>query len=222
MKKVMGTITDIKPQQRRKNRFNIYVDGEFVLGVDTQMLAEAHLTVGERITKEKIQKLIEKVSLDKLLNKVYKFLAFRPRTEKEIRNFLFKKKVSETATALVVDRLKSQGHINDRQFAHWWIQQRSKFRPKGKRTLKKELLQKGLTGEVIEEVLETQISESVLALRAAQKGYPKYKKLTPREFSRKMGQFLKRRGFSWEIIREVVDQLGKKISSDLKSVERKR
>jgi regulatory protein len=203
----MGVMTDIKPQQRRKNRFNIYVDGEFVLGIDAQRLAETQLKVGDEITEDEIQKLIEKVSLGKLLDKIYKFLAFRPRTEGEIQDFLFKKEASKKEKDLIVARLKNQGYLNDEEFARWWIEQRSKFRPKGKRILRKELLQKGLKGEVIEEVLKTQVDEFSLALKAAQKRYPRYKDLDQREFLRKMGQFLERRGFSWETIKEVVEQI---------------
>lgn len=203
----MGIVTAIEPQKRKKNRFNLHVDQEFVLAINDEMLAETNLKVGDQVTEEEIKKLVEKVSVGELLNKVYKFLAFRPRTEKEIRIYLSKKRVGKTAINLVVDRLRDQGYLDDRGFAYWWVEQRSVFRPKGKHILKRELLSKGLAADVIEEVLETHVNDFDLALKVAQRSYPKYKTLSQREFTIKMGQFLARRGFSWEVVREVIDRI---------------
>ncbi|MBI2404677.1 regulatory protein RecX [Candidatus Gottesmanbacteria bacterium] len=98
---------------------------------------------------------------EKLLNSSFRFVSYRPRSEKEIHNFLQKKlKTWKTAgqhtLKKVMERLGELGYIDDGKFAVWWVSQRASFRPKGKRLLGLELRQKGVLQAVIEEVWEAQ------------------------------------------------------------------
>lgn len=206
----MGIITALEPQKRKKNRLNIFVDGEFAVGLSRDIVFKESLEVGEEISPQKLEQLIKENELDKILVKVYRFLSYRPRSEKEIRDYLAKKKTSPLLTSLVIRTLEEQKYLDDREFTQWWVDQRIKFRPVGERVLKAELSQKGISKEIVEEVVSCQLSVTSsrdLALKAAKKKLHRCKGLDQTEFRRKMGAFLARRGFDWETIREVTEKI---------------
>jgi regulatory protein len=96
----------------------------------------------------------------------------------------------------LVRRLKRLKLLDDEEFARWWLEQRASFRPKGKKALRQELLQKGLERSLIEELL-AEVNE----VAEAQKILPK-KRLSPD----KLASHLARQGFSWPTIKTVLGQ----------------
>lgn len=155
------------------------------------------------------------MDFDKLYNKTLHFLSYRPRSEKEIRNYLSKK----TKKALPADRqeklknkvfakLREQNLINDEEFAEWWIDQRMSFKPKGKIALKKELLQKGIDREIVERKLSTVNNQqlAILAKKIAKKKIILYENLPYLKKKKRLINFLARRGFNWQQIHLVIDE----------------
>ncbi|MEX0616298.1 MAG: RecX family transcriptional regulator [Candidatus Woykebacteria bacterium] len=222
-------ITNIEPQ-KKKQRFNIFLNGEFSFGVSADVLFEEKLKVGRDLDESEVSKVIEQDQTKRLLDKSLRLLSYRPRSEKEVRDYLLRKqKIKEIEKSevekaqyeksieRVISRLKDLDQIDDKEFALWWAEQRSKFKPLGQSLIKLELRQKGIDVDIIEEVAkgaqgteETNGSEVELAKKAALKKLGSYKNLEKAEFRVKMGQFLARRGFSWDIIKKVVDTLSKK------------
>lgn len=202
----MPQITAIEPQKRKAGRFNIFVDGKFSFALSEKILADEDLAVGQKITGAKIEKLITEYELSKNLEKVFKFLSYRLRSQKEIVNYLKKRNLGEEEINLIVKKLEKLKMLNDFEFAKFFIESRLKFRPKGKQLLKLELTQKGVEKDTIEKVLsEIEISEVELAQTAISKKLPRFLKLGEIEAKTKVFQFLARRGFTWEVIKTVVD-----------------
>ncbi len=150
-------------------------------------------------------------NFEKLLNKSYKFLSYRPRSEKEVRDYLIKKKADDLTIKRIIESLKEHNFINDTDFTKWWIEQRTKFRPKAARLIKLELLQKGIDKDLVEEILQdkTVETESDLdkAKKIAKKKLVRLKNDEPQKQYEKLVRFLASRGFNWDTIKEVVDQL---------------
>lgn len=201
----MPKITDIKPQKIKK-RFNIYLDGKFAFGLPAETLVKAGLKIDQKISEEKVEKLIKEDEFIKFYDRVLKFLSYRPRSEKELQDWFKKKKVGSETQKLIEKKLKKLGYFNDRDFAQWWIEQRMTFRPFGKRRLALELRQKGISREIIDEELAGLKDEelSQLAEKVAKKKLKSLKNLPFFEARQKLTAFLARRGFGWEIIKEVV------------------
>lgn len=155
-------------------------------------------------------------SFEKFYNKSLRFLSFRPRSEKEIRDYLLKprirldkrKKISEEILDKIVARLKKQKFINDEEFTKWWIEQRLKLRPRAWRVIKMELARKGISQEISEPIiqsLEFRIQNDLeLAKKLAEKRIKRYKDLSKREIYQKMGRFLASKGFNYETIKKVL------------------
>ena len=203
----MPQITDIRPQKRRQ-RFNIYLDGKFGFALPAEALAKAGLKIDQVLSNKEIQQLIKENEFSKVYDRVLKFLSFRPRSEKELSDWFTKKQVGEETKKLVWKKLQSLGYINNEEFAKWWIEQRMTFRPMGKYAIARELKQKSVSSHLISQYLNILVSKSSeydLAKKAAEKKMKVYKNLPSLEFRQKLSAFLARRGFSWETIGEVVN-----------------
>jgi regulatory protein len=206
----MLTITAIKPQKKKKDRYNIYVDGEFAIGLAAETLVKSGIKIGQEISNEQIQQLIFKNEVANLLAKAYRFLSYRPRSEREIRDYLQRKSKNSSAIPTVLAELRQQGYIDDVEFTKWWVEQRREQNPRGLRLIRSELLQKGVPQKIIDEVLdefadpEKEIEQAMIAAR---KKLGTYQSLQPQEFKRKMANYLARRGFGWDAISEVLESL---------------
>lgn len=140
-----------------------------------------------------------------LLDKVYRFVSLRPRSEKEIRDYLHGKHASNQDFEKIIQLLIKQKLLDDSAFVKWWLDQRATFRPKGKRALKVELKQKGISEELIEGALGEGVDELTQAQKAIQKKLKVYSRLPYLERKAKLSAFLARNGFSWEVIKQVVN-----------------
>lgn len=215
------TITDITEQKKNPLRVSIFIDGKFAFGLSKEVLFDSHLSINDSISSQVVDELIEKDQVERLLNKALKFLSFRMRSEQEIRDYFFRKgKLEmeqdslektryESSIEKVIAKLTGLDQINDKEFAKWWVGQRSKFRPKGAQVLKIELMKKGISKDIIDKVLP-HTSQVELALKAASRKHEQLKILPQQEYTQKLSAFLARRGFDWETIRSVIDTLKSK------------
>ncbi len=130
-----------------------------------------------------------------------RLLSIRPRSEKEIRERMERKGYSPQEIEKTVNHFKNIGLLDDREFAKWWFEER-----KGERgifAIKMELKRKGVSDEIIDEVVSGDEREFIK--KALEKAERKYKNLPERERKRKIREYLLRRGFSWDVIQEVTE-----------------
>jgi regulatory protein len=134
------------------------------------------------------------------------FLAARPRSLAEIRRHLHGKRYDDEAIDGAIDRLRAQRYVSDLDFAKYWVEQRSRFRPKGDRALVSELINKGVARETIDAALGEMPaeSESDRARRAIVRQLLRWQSLEPAERKRKIHAFLAQRGFGYDVIEEVI------------------
>ncbi|MBN1667610.1 MAG: RecX family transcriptional regulator [Anaerolineales bacterium] len=201
---MQGKVTALKVQKRNKQRVNVYLDGEFAFGLSRY--AAGWLHVGQELGPEKIVELqaidAQEVAFQRALN----YLSYRDRSTQEIRDHLGKHGVEEEVIAEVLARLARDRLVDDRQFAALWVENRSEFRPRGRRALAQELRQKGIGVQVIDETL-SDLDEEQLAYQAACLQVRKYRELEWPEFRRKLSAFLARRGFSYGTVATAVRQV---------------
>ena len=205
----MFQITAIKPQEKRKNRFNVYLDGHFGFALGNELLAKKGLKVGQELSPQMVEELTSQDRLNNARDGVYHFLSYRPRSEKEIRDYLKKKELKEEEKEKIIKNLREEKLIDDLEFAHWFLEQRQNFHPKGNYALRQELRQKGIDQKTIDQVLLTKKEELKLAKKVLAKAEKKYASLSGREKKGKLMAYLLRRGFSWEAVKKAVDEKGK-------------
>ncbi len=136
-------------------------------------------------------------------------LKFRLRSEKELMQRLKQKGFSEELSQDTVNFLKDKKFIDDRIFAKGWVSSRLK-RPFGLRRIKQELVQKGLDKEVIEETFaraKEDYDEGGVVRELAERKFSKLKGIEPLKARQRVYAYLMRRGFSPDLVGEVVKKL---------------
>lgn len=221
----MAKITSLEPQKKSANlrtkRFNIFLDGEFAFGADEDLVVDRRLVVGKELAPSDVEQLIKETEVGKLMGRMYRLFSIRQRSEKEVRDYLrklsFKRKfkgqeeISPFIINATIELMKRKDLVNDLEFAKAWVESRRKKR--GPRILKQELFQKGIDREIIEEVISGQgtlYSGQEVAKQLLDKKMKVWKNLSPLELKKKSYEFLTRRGFEYEVVKDVIEKMTKK------------
>jgi len=147
--------------------------------------------------------------LQRYLDLTYRYLSFRNRSEKEIRDYLNGKNVPSEIIETIVGKLYEHKFLDDEKFARSWILFRARLKPKGRYALEIELKQKGISKEIIEKAFaETDEELPDEVTQATQLIASRLKRLegeSKQVIYQKVGAFLGRRGYSWEVARKAID-----------------
>ncbi|MBN1168766.1 RecX family transcriptional regulator [Candidatus Woesebacteria bacterium] len=202
----MPVITKIEPQKNKK-RVNVHLDGEFSFGLDIETYMKSSLKVGQNLADEEVKQIVKKSEFKSALDKLLHYSTLRPRSEKEINDWLKRKKVAESLHKELFNKLKHLKLLDDENFAKWWVGQRLQFKNRSIRELANELYKKGIDKNIIEEVLkDSEISEESSAGKLLEKRSFAWRKYTGWEKRKKMSDYLARKGFSWDVIKKVVKE----------------
>lgn len=199
-----GTITALRFQKRNKNRVNVYLDGQFAFGLAA--IEAAHLRVGQALRDDDIARLQMQDEVERAYERALNFLSYRPRSEAEVRRNLRQKNAENTVVEAVVERLTQAGLLNDQEFARYWVENRLQFNPRGARALRHELREKGVPTSIIADAL-ADFDEEAAARKAAEAGARRLTHLESRDFRRRLGAHLARRGFSYAVIEPLVEEM---------------
>lgn len=199
-------ITALQQQANNPERTNIFVDGQFLLGVNAFLVFEMKLAVDQEITPEQIEQLRYDEELQQAVDRALNFLSFRPRSRAEVKRYLIKKRASTEIIDAAMARLDRMELVNDHDFAAFWIENRNHFSPRGAQALKNELRMKGVQRDVVDELVNDE-EDDERALQAARKKATMLARQPGMDyptFYRRLGSFLQRRGFNFEITKKTV------------------
>lgn len=206
-----GIITKVERQKRSAERYNIYVQDEYAFAVHEDVLLAYQLLKGKEITLEEIKLILEEEKHKKAERAAYYYLGFRPRTRKELEDYLIRKEYTRETVRDVIHKLEAEGYLNDTDFAQKWAAERLRLKQKGPLLIKEELKQKGVALSVIEAALQqVEYEEQEAAcLRTAEKKWKQIKnKYSERyEQKQKLMLYLQRRGYTFDLIRATVEKL---------------
>ena len=204
----MGTITAIECQKKRGNRRSVFVDGEFVAGVHEEVIVALNLAVGQRFDPITLAELVRTETLRKARESALRLIGYRDRSVSELRRRLIGKGYAEDITDEVIDRFCRAGLLDDGKFSRDWVEARMASKPMGKSRLAWELRSKGVSAATVEEALEN-VEEEAEESAALELARARLGKMDPEDPSLKsrLGSFLRRRGFGWEVINRVLNEL---------------
>jgi regulatory protein len=201
----LDRITAIR-SARSKTRAEIFVNGVSAGTVHKQVIVNAGLQAGLEISKSKISELKKADLIQRCSDAALHFISYRPRSEAEVRQRLNRRGFDIDTINSTVVRLKRNNFINDEEFAHYWSENRTSFNPKARIMLKKELRLKGIDESIAVEAV-SEVDEAEAAFRAGKKKARVLLKLGHDEFEKKILNYLRWRGFNYEIINNVCDKL---------------
>jgi regulatory protein len=211
-----GTITALRAQANASQRVNVFLDGEFAIGVSLNTLAREGLAVGQQIDAAAWERLESTEQADKALQAGMRLIEVRPRSIAELRQRLRRKEFPAPAIDHAITRLSELGLLDDAAFSRLWVDNRRAFRPRGSLALRDELRRKGVARDLIDAALapdedaaeDAAEQEAQRALALARAALGRYASAPDRfSFQRKLGAYLQRRGFTFETIRPILDAL---------------
>jgi len=202
-------ITALEPQVNNPERINLYVDGHFLLGVNAEIVLKMGLQVEQELLPEQLEQLRSEEAEQQAVDRALNYLSFRPRSREEVRRYLRRKETPPEIIEAALARLDRLDFVNDRAFAEFWIETRGQFNPRGAHALKNELRMKGVEREVVDELVDDEQDEE-RALRAGRKKAMSLVNVPNMDYARfrnRLGPFLQRRGFGYEVTTRTVRAL---------------
>src|SRR5438128_3362276 len=202
-------ITALEPQMNNLDRINLFVDGRFLMGVNTVIVLQMGLRLEQELSPEQLEQLRSEEAEQQAVDRALNYLSFRPRSREEVRRYLRRKETPAEIIEAALARLDRLDFVNDRTFAEFWIEAREQFSPRGAHALKNELRMKGVEREVVDELVDDEQDEE-RALRAGRKKAMSLVNVPNMDYARfrnRLGSFLQRRGFGYEVTTRTVRAL---------------
>ena len=210
-------ITDISLQAKNPNRVNISVDGKYRFSLDVFQVGELGIKRNNDYSEAEIVGFETESQFGKLYARTLEYAMLRPRSVKEIRDYLWKKTlttkyksrktgeikdkpgISKEITERVLERVQQKGYVNDEQFTRWWVENRNQTKGSSLRKLRSELQSKGVASAVVDAALlaSTRSDEDELKKIIA-------KKAKRYDDEQKLMQYLARQGFSYDAIKRAL------------------
>jgi regulatory protein len=197
-------ITSLERQPRRR-RVNLFVDGRFVLSLALSFAQEKGLHPGMTVDDDTLAQLRTDDERHAAYEAAIHLLSYRPRSKREMRQRLRRRSISPDVIDETVARLHASHYLDDAAFAQFWRESRQSLSPRSGRLIRSELLSKGVDVETATGAVEG-LDDEDSAYRAAAKRLKSIQDDDFDTFRRRLGGFLTRRGFSYDVIRRVVDR----------------
>ncbi len=210
-------ITALESQKKDPSRVSVYVDGLFYCGVSVNNIAKYSLYAGKDVDEKVLENMKFSELVDRFFDRAISFLERAPKTEKQVKQYIkelaFKKKGKwfeelnnedfSKISEIVLGKLNEYQYIDDKRYAELFVSSRMRTKPRGKDILLMELIVKGVSKEIASEVIDNLVEDEYGLLK--QTYYKKYKdeKITMED--RKKIDFLRRKGFNWDLIEQFIN-----------------
>ena len=202
-----GVITKIEVQKRRPDRRSIFINNDFAFGLAEEIVLQNKLRVGLDLDDDQIEALLLGEEEKKAKEYVFNLLSFRDRSCREVRDRLKEKGYDQEIIDKVIHSLKQSHLLDDEKFALAWGRDRLRKNPMGAKLLRQELWKKGIAPQTIDRTivqLYDETDEVQFAALAIENRKARYRGLEGQKAYKRMSDFLLRRGFSWDVVREVL------------------
>lgn len=207
----MGEITKIENQKRNRDRYSIYIDGEYSFGVYENVLIKYRLSKGMIVEDDFLRDVLKKEEQECANNYALRLLNFKMRTENEVKRRMREKEYTEDIIENTTDYLKELNYINDEDYARKFIMDKSSLNNMGKERIKRELYMKGVDPEMtkreIEDIIDSDEEYEKAMEIAIKKVTTTYKNDDKNAKYRKLGGFLQRRGYSMDIVMKILKEI---------------
>ncbi len=215
-------ISKLISQKRDSSRVNLYLEEDFFCSISLNTVAKFDIYVGKDIDEEKLNEILISDLQQRLFDRACLYISKSVKTEKQIKRYiqdiLLKKKgiwyanldkdLLQNISENVVKNLNKYSYIDDENYAELFISSRLKNKPRGKIVLISELISKGVSKEIAQRKVDEMVEDEYDILkRTYQKKY-KDEKISLDD--RKKISFLLQKGFSWDLIEELINNESEK------------
>jgi len=181
-------------------------DGGSLGGLDQGTLKRLALIEGRELNEAELAELLQIDALHRGKATAARFLAFRPRSQREVRDRLARAGIDDGAAAQIITELLNKGSIDDSSFARQWARGKVLNGTSGEKLIRKQLMQRGVAVRLIDEILAEELprEDALQAARLlAEKRLARIDQREPRE-RKKVQDYLLRRGYSWDVVAQAM------------------
>ena len=202
-----GRITALRPTKRDPDRIAVDLDGSFAFALPATLVGNERIEVGDLLDVDRVTALLAADQASRATEAALVFLSYRPRSEKEVRDRLRRGGYEPDAIEHAIGRLHEWRYLDDADFARRWVENRTAHRPRGKRLLQQELRHKGIDGEIARDAIDNvDLDETGAAEALARRRLSSYAGDEPAAIRRRLGAYLARRGYGYDVIRIALDR----------------
>jgi regulatory protein len=204
----MPLITRISEQKRRKNRRNIYLDGVFAFACNQNVVRKFALAEGKSLDAAEIERVLQGEVQQECFDRGIRLLEQRMHSAAELRRKLARHEYGAQVLDRVLERLAQLGYLNDSEFARLKVRDGQR-RLRGRRLVMADLLKAGVKGETAREAVTSEYSPTLsreAAEQLVQKNLPRLQRLDGQTARRRLMGLLQRRGFDFELSRDLVQK----------------
>lgn len=214
--KLSYRVTNLSSQVRDPDRINVFLDGAYSLSLTTRQVVDLGVKVGQVLDAEQRADLEARSVYGKLFARTLEWSLSRPRSERELRQYLYKKTLDKTSrrkdgqtyvvkgvhpfvTEEVADSIIERGYVNDESFARFWVESRMLRKGVSVRRLRAELAEKGVSRDLVDAVIdESERSDETEIQKVIEKKRKRY------DSEDKLIGYLARQGFSYDDIKRAL------------------
>ncbi|HEX5447913.1 MAG TPA: RecX family transcriptional regulator [Candidatus Saccharimonadales bacterium] len=196
-------VTAIKQQAKNPERASIFIDGKYEFSLSLDELIKYKLKNDQELDKADIKRF-KKISQDgKLRSRSLEWLMNRPHSEREFRDYLYRKKAEKDQIDSLVDEFTDKGYLSDAKFAIWFTELLTR-RGKSDRAIRSELFKKGISREDVDQALAQEAGTELDRLKAV--ADKKAKLARYKNDPQKLTRYLVSQGFGWQDVKKVVER----------------
>lgn len=204
----MPKITKIEVQKKNKERFNLYLDEEFEMGIDMDTYVHFNLRKGQIVDAADMEQIQKYDQYRQAVNVAIQFLSYRKRTDHEVIQHLQKKEISEAVISSVIDYCHEQRLIDHEDYANSLKNTMILTTDKGSGIFRQKLRDAGVEQTIIDEYAERYEKEQPMEdiIKVANK-ILRQKKGPMIKRKEKLSQSLMQKGYNFETIKLVMDEM---------------
>jgi len=198
--------------KKDEKNVTVHFDNGEVLFLAVDIFYKSGLKKNDEISDDRFSSLIKENRLFHIKQKAFLYLGRRHHSASELRIKLKQKGYDTELINEVIEDLKNKNYLNDKEFAKMFVEEKIKLKLWGEQKLRSELIKRGIKSEIISDVLRDIISDEVQlnnALILATKKYDTLRKrrIDEKTLKQKLITFLNSRGYNFDVIKEICDEL---------------
>lgn len=199
--------------EKRRNKIILYFDDSENIEIYYDVYLNLSIFKGDEVSSKRIDELKLANAEYEVKSSAFRYLSNRNHSIFELKTKLKKKEFDSQIIGNVISYLIEKKYLNDLTFAENFVRQRVEGRKEGVMKITSELYRKGITREIISEVTESIKENPKNILNALELGKSKFDIIQKRgetdynKIKSKLFMFLKGRGFTSDVIFEVINKL---------------
>ena len=201
-------ISSIEPQKKKKDRYNIYIDGEYMASLGAEAIVTFGLREGMLVDAETLKEAVSKDNAQYAFDSAASLLSHKMRTRSELKDRLTQRGIDEAAVEAAINKLSAYGYVDDLAYAKDYVQSAVHTGRWGRKAVEYRLAEKGLEREVIAEAMTEYTEEDekriVRAQIAGMTG--KSSGMDARKQRQKIYASLARHGFDYGVINTLLSE----------------